>query len=82
MDDRVKQVEAFLRRFTEIVELPLTAPILTTSITVMARYRPRSYDAVHVASALSVGIADFASVDADFRRVSNLRLRLLRDAPP
>ncbi len=47
-----------------------------------ARHRLRSHDALHVATALAAGVPDFATVDADFRRVSALRLHLLRDSEP
>jgi predicted nucleic acid-binding protein len=80
MAEGVARMEALLARFHTTAELPLTLAIWRASVDIMARHRLRSYDAVHVATALLAGVQDFATVDDDFRRVPTLRLNLLRDS--
>jgi predicted nucleic acid-binding protein len=75
-------LDQLLSRFADLIEVPLNQPIIAAVVPLMARYRLRSLDAVHVATAISTGIVDVASVDEDFRRVPNIRLTLLRDTPP
>jgi predicted nucleic acid-binding protein len=82
MREGTAKLDDFLGRFAEVVELPLTPTILSTSVDLMARHRLRSFDAAHTATALLAGVHEFATIDDDFRRVPHLRLRLLRDAPP
>ena len=79
MEEGVRQFEWFLDKFESVTEVPSAEPIWRASIGLMARYRLRSHDAIHVATALAAGVPDFASVDSDFRRVPTLRLHLLRD---
>jgi predicted nucleic acid-binding protein len=76
----VAMFDRFLDSFAATTEVPLNRQIIAASIPLMARHRLRSLDAVHVATALFVGVSDFAAVDEDFRRVPNLRFVLLRDA--
>ncbi|HUG60949.1 MAG TPA: type II toxin-antitoxin system VapC family toxin [Methylomirabilota bacterium] len=81
MAEGVARLDAFLARFANVVEIPFDLDVWRASAGLMARYRLRSHDAAHAATALSVGVLDFATADDDFRRVPNLRLHLLRDAP-
>jgi predicted nucleic acid-binding protein len=48
----------------------------------MCRDHLKSYDAYHAATALALGVRDFATVDADFTRVTELTVHLLRDSEP
>lgn len=79
MAEGVTRLDDFFLRFAQVVQLPLTEATWRASVGFMARHRLRSHDAIHAATAIRVGVPDFASVDADFRRVPNLRLELLRD---
>lgn len=81
MAEGVSRFAVFPFRFRRVVEIPLDVPTWSAGVELMGRHRLRSHDAVHAATALSVGVLDFATVDDDFRRVPNLRLHLLRDAP-
>ncbi|HUG60954.1 MAG TPA: type II toxin-antitoxin system VapC family toxin [Methylomirabilota bacterium] len=81
MTEGVAQFNALLARFPGFAEAPFDLLTWSLGNDLMARYRLRSHDAVHAATALRSGVLDFASVDGDFRRVPNLRLRLLRDQP-
>ncbi len=40
----------------------------------MAEYNLKAHDAVHVATAFAAEVLDFASFDADYRRVAGLYL--------
>ena len=79
MAEGATRFTALTTRFHESVEVPFDLPIWSLANELMAHHRLRSHDAVHAATALRSGVLDLASVDADFRRVPNLRLRLLRD---
>jgi predicted nucleic acid-binding protein len=75
----VDQLERFVDRFAESLEIPFNLAIWRASVEVMARHRLRSNDAAHVATARIAGLTDLASVDDDFRRATDLRLWLLRN---
>ena len=79
MTHGIEQLERFLDRFGEILELPFNLAVWRASVNVMARHRLRSNDAAHVATARIAGLTDLATVDDDFRRATDLRLWLLRD---
>lgn len=72
-------LDGLVAGFAGNLELPIDESVIAASVQIMARHRLRSHDAIHVATALAAGVPDFASVDGDFRRVSALRLHLLRD---
>jgi predicted nucleic acid-binding protein len=81
MTEGAARFEKYLEQFARVVEVPLDRAIWLRSITIMAECHLKSYDATHVATAMRLGIADFASVDADFVRVDTLNVSLIRDAP-
>ena len=82
MAEGANRLETRLARFREVIEIPLDRDIWFASLDLMARYRLRSHDAAHAATAFSIGLVDFATVDGDFQRLPNLRLHLVRDALP
>jgi predicted nucleic acid-binding protein len=45
----------------------------------MWRYQIKSYDAFHAATALEYGIRSLATLDADFQRVEELDVQILRN---
>jgi predicted nucleic acid-binding protein len=65
------------------VEVPITPIVRRLAVRYMAEYRLGSQDAVHLASAAHVSVADFASFDAGYRRVDDLDLwnDLIHGAP-
>lgn len=65
--------EALLAQF-EWTEIFLEDTIRAEAISVMARYNLGSQDAIHLASAFSEGVRDFASLDRRFRRVDHIFL--------
>ena len=46
----------------------------------MIEHDLQSYDALHVATAQSVGITDFATTDRQSTRISELNVHLTRDS--
>ena len=75
------RVEELLSEFNQVFEAPHDLSIWALSVEIMCRYQIKSYDATHVATAMRLGIADFASVDGDFAKVDMLNVSLIRDAP-
>ncbi len=75
----VSQFRALLSHFALVVELPFREATWLQSVEVMAADGLQARDAVHVATARDLGLRDLATVDADFQRVRDLRVWLLRD---
>jgi predicted nucleic acid-binding protein len=73
------EVERLLTGFYRVIELPWRRSIWEVSPTLMARYSLQSLDATHVATAVAYELRDLATVDDAYRRVSELRLHLIRD---
>jgi len=69
-------------QFAEVYELPLTDDIWVRSADLMVTCQIDSYDAVHAATALELGVYDLATIDAHFTRVAELTVHLLRDSEP
>ena len=69
----LRTLENLLAQF-EWHEVALTETIRRDATRLMAEYNLRSYDAVYLASARAVGVADFASLDRGYRRVDGLQL--------
>lgn len=83
MDERrVRRFEALMARFAALTRVAYDRAIWEANLDVMARHRLRSHDAVQVATARSAGIRSFATLDADFRRVPDLDVILLRETAP
>jgi predicted nucleic acid-binding protein len=79
----VAQFRAFLDLFDAAVEIPLTITAWETSISLMTRYHLKSYDAFHAATAIELGVYDFATADTQFSAVAELNVHLIRNpAPP
>lgn len=72
------ELNALLRTFSIVYELPYRKAIWRHAIQLMSLYNLKSYDAAHVATALRAGVHDFASVDGDYVRVSELRIHIIR----
>ncbi len=72
------EFDTLLRTFSVVYEVPYQRVIWQQSIQLMALYNLRSYDAAHLATSLAVRVADFASVDSDFTRVSGLHIHIIR----
>jgi predicted nucleic acid-binding protein len=74
----IDEFDALLPEFREVVEIPITRATWIRSAELMARFQIDSDDALHAATAIQYGAADFATLDADFSRVSELTTWLLR----
>ncbi len=82
LDAGVQRFNDLMGRFDRVTEIPFGRTIWQASLAVMAQQRLRSHDAIHVATARTAGVRDFATLDDHFRRVPDLRLWLIRDAGP
>lgn len=69
----LQSVGTLLDQFT-YDEVALTSEIRTATLQYIAAHALRSYDAVHLATAVSAGVYDFASFDETFRRVDGLHV--------
>lgn len=72
------EFERLTGTFATRFELPYDQFIIRHSLRVMSAFSPRSYDAVHVTTALRAHVRDFAAVDGHFMSVRGLRLILIR----
>lgn len=79
MEYGIREFERIRSDFAHVYEYPFDDEIWRRSIHIMSHYRLRSLDAIHVATAQQLGIGDFATSDADFRRIDNLNVTLIRD---
>lgn len=76
----VRQFDAFLDQFAHVTELPLNDATWRRSVRLMTRYRLRSYDALHLATARDHHLRHFATVDRWFADIQTPRIWLTRDA--
>lgn len=70
----MQQLDEFVSSIGEVFELPIDQTLYRSALEIMSTYRLNSYDALHVATALRVGLVDFASCDRDFERVEAMRV--------
>lgn len=75
----VREFQQFLNQFTAVAEVPITLGIWRESIDVMASEGLDSSDALHLATARVIGIADFATTDRDVRSIASPRVHVIRD---
>ena len=78
MEFGIGELNVLLRTFAIVYELPYRVLIGRQAIQLMSRYNLKSYDATHVATALRAGIHDFATVDSDYVRVTELTVHVIR----
>lgn len=78
IDFGMEEFDTLLRTFSIVYEVPYQRAIWQHAVQLMALHNLRSYDAAHVATALAADVADFASVDSDYVRVSALRIHIIR----
>jgi predicted nucleic acid-binding protein len=69
----VRSLEDLLEHFAW-VEIPLTPDIRAAALEYISEYNLGSQDAVHLASATSAAVLEFASLDRSFRRIEGLSL--------
>lgn len=78
----IRRFDALVNRFAVTTEVAFNRDLWLASVTIMARHRLRSHDAIHVATARSVDVRAFVTLDSDFRRVPDLDVHLLREPVP
>jgi predicted nucleic acid-binding protein len=71
--------EQLIDQFSRAFVIPLNDAIIDRGVTLMARYHLKSYDAIHVASAIEAGLSDIAATDGDFARVTEITVHLTFD---
>ncbi len=64
---------------SELQLLPITISILREAARLRATINLKTPDAIHAATALSVGCSQLITNDADFRRIANLNVIVLKD---
>ena len=79
MEHGIREFERIRSDFAHVYEYPFDDEIWRRSIYIMSHYRLRSLDAIHVATAQQLGTRYFATSDADFRRIDDLNVLLIRD---
>lgn len=78
----VRRFHALLDQFRESFEIPMTTHIWLQAVDLMAFESLDSSDSLHLASARAIGASDFATTDADFRRIAYPVVHLIRDSGP
>lgn len=73
-------LESLLGNFNEFAEIPILPHLWHTAIQVMIEHDLQSYDALHVATARSVDVTDFATTDRQYARIDGLAVHLTRDS--
>ena len=73
-------LESLLDSFNDVAEIPVLPSLWNAAIPIMIEQDLQSYDALHVATARSVEIADFATTDRQYARVEGLTVHLARDS--
>lgn len=66
-------------QFSRVEEIGITPEIGDDAISIMAQFQLKSYDAIHVATAISLDATEFLTSDRDFERVmvSGLTIRTI-----
>lgn len=71
IDYGISLLRDFLARF-DTYEVPIERSMMDLALEIMVSCNLSSYDAAHVATALSLGVTDLAAVDGHFERASHL----------
>ena len=74
MSHGLTELERLLGQFHEVLEIPLDQAIIDSSVALMCECQIASYDAVHAATALDIGVSHVVTADADFLRIQDPRL--------
>jgi predicted nucleic acid-binding protein len=82
LEHGIEEFDRLVGQFTSILELPLGEAPWRASATLMAQYHLDSYDALHAATAIFLGVAEFATLDSDFTKVAELNVQLVRRLEP
>jgi predicted nucleic acid-binding protein len=76
--DLIRRYEALLLS-SEVNLIPINPSILKNAATLRAQHNLKTPDAIHAATAQSMGCSSFITNDLGFRRVSNLPTLILKD---
>jgi predicted nucleic acid-binding protein len=75
----LRQFEQLLGQFPESYLVALSDEIVEQAVSLMARFHLKSFDAIHVATAMAAGVDAIAAIDADFERVADLPVVIVRN---
>jgi predicted nucleic acid-binding protein len=70
----VMSLESLLGSFDELAEIPVLPNLWHAAIPIMIEHNIQSYDALHVATARSVEVADFATTDRLYSGIDGLTI--------
>lgn len=70
--DQVDRYMAFLQNTAGVTLVPLSSRIVMRSVDLRTRYRLKTVDALHVATAIESNCTSFLSVDAGLARVTDI----------
>lgn len=79
MNEARRSLEALLREFDEVIEIPVLPEYWDSAIETMVAYDLNSFDALHVVTAQHFNIVTFATSDRHFASVDGLPVHLVRD---
>lgn len=72
------EFDRFLRQFRAAYEVAMTTDIVAEAVIGMARYNLKSNDAIHLATARSIGVEQLATLDADFAGIGEPAVAVIR----
>jgi predicted nucleic acid-binding protein len=78
----IREFERLIEQFARFTEVPFSMSVWKFSLDLMAAEALDSSDAMHLATARTISLPDFATTDADFRRIASPRVHLIRDTLP
>lgn len=77
--DLVSRYKDFLLDTEGVYLVPISLEILEQAAYIRARYKVKTPDAIHAATALSVGCNSFLTNDPQFKRIGNLNTEVLSE---
>ncbi len=79
MTDAVANLNALLEEFAIVYEIPVLPDYWDDAVAMMVRYDLRSFDALHLVTALRNDIEHIASADRHFSIIDGITVHIVRD---